>query len=1045
MKNSKLICLFLMLVTVFALIAALNVSAVDTSSGGYVYSAEEILSNISKSSSLDCVKMSEDGKEFVRVTAYATVTDPTGTYVKFNFYPENREESGFVPEFKIKDYPYAIVSYRTDMATTSEGLAVNIGMKNAPTGTYERFWGLNTSIRSDEKFHKAIYDVSKNSGFAPNGEGNWSTVDSESGVMYVRIPVWAYAIDREQSTKEYFDVEYIGFFKTLNEAESFGGTDVYSDVKHTVSYIDEDGSVIKTTEVFEGSVIVAPTASEIDGKLFTGWSDGKGNMYTEKIRVDCDMKLKAVYETADLIDKPFMTGYAKRLFKPDNNMTRAEACTVVTRLLVDESTLDTSNPTAFTDLNKDAWYYKYVTYLEEIGYLKSYTGDFKPDQKITRAEFVELVYNMGKITGGSNEALFKDVPADHPRYDVIMAAAGAGLVNGKTADTFDPDGDIKRSEVVKVLCTALGRIPSVERLNEMVVVGFDDVFKEHWAYSYILEATCEHTYYRRSDGIEVWGEVIDNTEYIKAVPEGLVEKFNSDFADRVAKIRASESEWSLGKKGKVIYVSFSEGDDANTGLSPEQPIKTLKELMNRQSGGYKIREQRVFSGDVVLFKRGDEWHEKFYSSQGVTYSAYGEGEKPRLLGSIEADEPDVWVETDIPSVYKYKSRITSSSDVGNIVFDNGYAYGQRIIKEDGADRPLKTGRDHIVSNGLTQWKFDYSEYTFAGYADLKTVADRNPESDLMFYHDREKAQLYLYSRNGNPGELFESIELCVRGHAFNAASNVTVDNLFIGYTGSHGIASGTAYNLTVRNCEIGWVGGSVQGEENVKIRFGNAIEIYGMGTNFRVYNNYIYQCFDCGPTIQVTVLSDSAKKVDFKDVAFYGNALWGTGLEVWLGSNRVNTENEYARLTNVTMYDNYVTMSGYGFSGYNHQNYEYGIFYGGGETTAEFIDCYIYNNRFWNLRWQIMIGVPNSMKNGLGFGWFGNTFIHRENSPFGQIASRPETADGNLTYRDYDNETIKELLAAKYIGENEYYKLPELEGAPALPLLPAPPIEEPFR
>ena len=132
-------------------------------------------------------------------------------------------------------------------------------------------------------------------------------------------------------------------------------------------------------------------------------------------------------------DKPFITGYDGFEFRPDNNMTRAEACTVITRLLVNENTLGNSKTTAFTDLNKNAWYYKYVTYLESIGYLKAYSGEFKPDQKITRAEFVELVYQMGKISGGDKVVSFKDVPTTHPRYEVIMAAAKAGLVNGKSA------------------------------------------------------------------------------------------------------------------------------------------------------------------------------------------------------------------------------------------------------------------------------------------------------------------------------------------------------------------------------------------------------------------------------------------------------------------------------------------------------------------------------------------------------------------------------------------------------------------------------------
>ncbi|MBO7148831.1 MAG: S-layer homology domain-containing protein, partial [Clostridia bacterium] len=57
-------------------------------------------------------------------------------------------------------------------------------------------------------------------------------------------------------------------------------------------------------------------------------------------------------ETSDgeRIDNPFIAGYEGRTFKPDGKMTRAEAVTVVTRLLVDETTIKGKNTSAFADV-----------------------------------------------------------------------------------------------------------------------------------------------------------------------------------------------------------------------------------------------------------------------------------------------------------------------------------------------------------------------------------------------------------------------------------------------------------------------------------------------------------------------------------------------------------------------------------------------------------------------------------------------------------------------------------------------------------------------
>ena len=214
--------------------------------------------------------------------------------------------------------------------------------------------------------------------------------------------------DGEVFSNLYFDIEFIGFFKDIESAERFDYDAYYREItknftSYTITYLDRDGKKFTEEKAFDGATVAPIAAPEVKNHKFTGWIYTDGTAVPKSFEVKSDITLKATYvydEAAYLesvrketvkngikrTDKPFITGYDGFEFRPDNNMTRAEACTVVTRLLVDESTLDNSKTTAFTDLNKNAWYYKYVTYLESIGYLKSYSGEFKPDQKITRAD-----------------------------------------------------------------------------------------------------------------------------------------------------------------------------------------------------------------------------------------------------------------------------------------------------------------------------------------------------------------------------------------------------------------------------------------------------------------------------------------------------------------------------------------------------------------------------------------------------------------------------------------------------------------------------------
>lgn len=292
-----------------------------------------------------------------------------------------------------------------------------------------------------------------------------------------------------------------------------------------------------------------------------------------------------------------------------------------------------------------------------------------------------------------------------------------------------------------------------------------------------------------------------------------VEQMKSD-------ILTSKSTIDINAFANVYYIS-ADGDDLNDGLTPERAIKSLQHL----------NELELQQGDCVLFRRGDLWRGQLKTRQGVTYSAYGEGEKPRLYGSpYDATKSGKWIETETENVYMYDGELPN--DIGTLVFNHGQAHAYKVMmirEEDGSTLHIETREP------------------FSSYRDLKR--------DLEFYHDYKQAKrVYLCSTEGNPAERFSSIELLTKGHIVIATNDVTIDNLCLKYCGSHGIGAGTTRNLTVTNCELGWIGGSIQSENsfgrNHPTRYGNAVEIYGGCENFTVTGCYIYQIYDAAITHQ---------------------------------------------------------------------------------------------------------------------------------------------------------------------------------------------------
>ncbi len=115
---------------------------------------------------------------------------------------------------------------------------------------------------------------------------------------------------------------------------------------------------------------------------------------------------------------------------------------------------------AFTDVAATANYAEAVQVLSALNIINGYEdGTFKPEGKITRAEYAAIVcriLDMGDAGANQVGGYFTDVAADHWASGYIATASQLGIVNGMGDGTFAPEAEVTYEQSVAMLVRALG-------------------------------------------------------------------------------------------------------------------------------------------------------------------------------------------------------------------------------------------------------------------------------------------------------------------------------------------------------------------------------------------------------------------------------------------------------------------------------------------------------------------------------------------------------------------------------------------------------------
>lgn len=133
----------------------------------------------------------------------------------------------------------------------------------------------------------------------------------------------------------------------------------------------------------------------------------------------------------------------------------------------------------FKDVKKKSWYYPYVKYAYNTGLMKgketapSGYPVFDPEANMTRAEFVQTLYNKEGKKEVSYQPVFTDV-ADGKWYtNAIMWAYQNKIVSGK-GNKFDINGQITRQEMATILYNYAANFKGYETTGRAELTGYTD-------------------------------------------------------------------------------------------------------------------------------------------------------------------------------------------------------------------------------------------------------------------------------------------------------------------------------------------------------------------------------------------------------------------------------------------------------------------------------------------------------------------------------------------------------------------------------------------
>jgi len=214
--------------------------------------------------------------------------------------------------------------------------------------------------------------------------------------------------------------------------------------------------------------------------------DGCNTINSFEISIDNQVVKKEVkIECLKIYHQPIIGGYPNGTFKPDNFVKRVEVAAIVSNTFLLSKASDIQVP---KDVKDDFWGKEFILNVISNGFMSGYPdGTFNPEGNLKRSEASAIIFKILNLTQDYGN-YFKDIDDKYWAKGIIGAVYKKGIISGYKDGTFKGENGITRAEFLTMLLKAIGRGGiSFGNLN-----SFNDLNENHWAYLYIMEATTPH-------------------------------------------------------------------------------------------------------------------------------------------------------------------------------------------------------------------------------------------------------------------------------------------------------------------------------------------------------------------------------------------------------------------------------------------------------------------------------------------------------------------------------------------------------------------------
>ena len=156
------------------------------------------------------------------------------------------------------------------------------------------------------------------------------------------------------------------------------------------------------------------------------------------------------------VEKGITTGTSATTFSPEASCTRAQMVTFLWRAA--GSPAPKATTTAFTDLDKSAYYYDAVLWAVEKGITTGTSATtFSPNATVTRGQTVTFLYRFAGQPAVSGSSSFTDVNSSDYYAAAVQWAKEQGITSGTSDTTFSPTNDCTRGQIVTFLYRQLAK------------------------------------------------------------------------------------------------------------------------------------------------------------------------------------------------------------------------------------------------------------------------------------------------------------------------------------------------------------------------------------------------------------------------------------------------------------------------------------------------------------------------------------------------------------------------------------------------------------